>query len=415
MFLRPPLTPETNTAPAAADTDDLTGYEKKLVKRFERKQQRRARLPKLMASLAIASNTLSLGYWADVKHNQEMEAAAEVSINVIAEEPLLEENSHKATVVIDGFNAFDADYLSDKMGDAIRQVADGQVWALGYNNAILQRGDIYEKIIAMAKDRGITHLSIAGYSMGGIVGVETASDLVVESGLEVESLIFISTPDGYDGLREHQKNELAFGQWLSSHIAGSEYSTVVRKAGEVYFYRDTFTEGELGEWWDVQKNAPIVTENVSRFFKTVGEVAMRTSGPKQATMRLLSQQIFKIAQADINGEFEKINKMRGDKQMPVVLYFGTQAPSYDHVVDDKRSSENICTYADKSDLSCSIYYVPGAIHSQYYDTLNEYMYSFDEASEHSSRNIASEAAALKDGNNNNTLAVPQTKDGTAPN
>ena len=127
MFLRSELPPKTESVSAAADNDDLTSYEKKLVRRFERKQKRRARIPKLMAGIAIATSTLSLAYWNDVKENQEMEASAEISINVIEEAPLDPDNSHKATIVIDGFNAYDADYLSGKLGESIRQVADGQV------------------------------------------------------------------------------------------------------------------------------------------------------------------------------------------------------------------------------------------------------------------------------------------------
>ena len=412
MFLRSELPPKTESASAAADNDDLTSYEKKLVRRFERKQKRRARIPKLMAGIAIATSTLSLAYWNDVKENQEMEASAEISINVIEEAPLDPDNSHKATIVIDGFNAYDADYLSGKLGESIRQVADGQVWSLGYNNAILKRSEIYEKIVSMAQERGITHVTIVGYSMGGIIGAEAASDLVTESPLEVESLIFISTPDGYDGLRDYQKNELAFGQWLASNISGSEYSTAVRKAGEVYFYRDVYTKGQLGEWWDLQKNIPVVWDNIPRFFETVGDVANRTSGPRQTTMRLLAQQIFKIANADISGNFEAISEMRGEKQMPVVLYFGTGSPGYDYIVDDKESSESIGEYADESDLSYTVYEVPGAIHSQYYKTIDEYMQMFTEASDTTESKIAYEARSVDEPLSDDPFAQESTDDST---
>ena len=60
MFLRSELPPKTESVSAAADNDDLTSYEKKLVRRFERKQKRRARIPKLMAGIAIATRPLLL-------------------------------------------------------------------------------------------------------------------------------------------------------------------------------------------------------------------------------------------------------------------------------------------------------------------------------------------------------------------
>lgn len=417
MLVHSERPPESEIVPATAHTDELTPYEKKLVRRFERKQKRRSRMVKMLAGTAIACNALSISYWNDVRENQELEASAEISINVINEEPLLEENSDKATIFIDGFNAFDADYLGGKLGEGMQHIADGEVWSLGYNNAILQRSDIYEKIVALATERGITKVTIVGYSMGGIIGAEAASDLITESEIDVESLIFISSPDGYDGLREYQRKELAFGQWVATFIAGSEYSTAVRKGGEVYFYRDRFTKGELGEWWNLVQNVPVIADNIPRFFETVGEIAERTSGPRQTTMRLLSQQVFKIARADINHEFERIVEHEGEKQMPVILYFGTDEPGYDYIVDDKTSSENICSYADESGLQCAIYNVPGAIHSQYYKTIDEYMRMFNTASEPTEEAIATEAARLEDApplfTTSNEIAVEA--DGTSGN
>ena len=125
MLVHSERPPESEIVPATAYTDELTPYEKKLVRRFERKQKRRSRMVKMLAGTAIACNALSMSYWNDVRENQELEASAEISINVINEEPLLEENSDKATIFIDGFNAFDADYLGGKLGEGMQHIADG--------------------------------------------------------------------------------------------------------------------------------------------------------------------------------------------------------------------------------------------------------------------------------------------------
>lgn len=104
--------------------------------------------------------------------------------------------------------------------------------------------------------------------------------------------------------------------------------------------------------------------------------------------------------------------MRGEKQMPVVLYFGTGSPGYDYIVDDKESSESIGEYADESDLSYTVYEVPGAIYSQYYKTIDEYMQMFTEASDTTESKIAYEARSVDEPLSDDPFAQESTDDST---
>lgn len=377
MFQRAPELPTPENAFIDQTPPQLSEKQQaRLARKIERYARRRARLPLKFAALAIATSNVASAYWNDVEANRAVESQNEISIDVIR--PALDpENENKATVVIDGFNAYDATYLSDKLGPSIQRVADGEIWSLNYNNAILDRDEIYAQIVDLAEERGIESISISGYSMGGIIGVEAAADIVEKTDLPVNALIFVSTPDGYDGLRPYQRNELAFGQLMADALPGSEYSSWVRYAGEVYFYRDAYTGGEFS--WDMLHNANLIAKNIGKFFDTLDTIAERSNDPRQTSIRLLTQQIYKIAKVDIRKEFQTIQAQSDTKQMPSVLYLGTGEPGYDHVVNDKVSAENICAYSMETDLACEAYQVEGAIHSQYYQTLEAYDATFSEA------------------------------------
>lgn len=357
-----------------------------LDKKLEAKLRRRSRLPLKIAAAALAFATIDTAYWSDVNENRAEQAAAEVTINVIGK-PLDEANSTKATVFIDGFNTYDANYLAKSVGPAVQQVADGELWSLSYNNAILNRKKIYETIVDLAKERGIESVSVAGYSMGGIIAVEAASDIIVNSSIEVNSIDLMHTPDGSDGLQPYQKKELGFAQNLAEWVPGAIDSSWVRFAGELYFYKNNYTKGQFKDW-DIAHNTGVLIDNAYRFTRTFGSILEKFDNPKQASMQLLTEQVYKINQFDMLDELKKITEHRKEKQMPVVIYLGMEA---DSLVKDELTAENFYKYTHATDIDYFSYTVPDAVHSQYNRSIDEYMKVFEAASGPVSADIKDEA------------------------
>ena len=389
-FLEKPLSeknlyPNPDTESAEHDAD-----EKKLLKKLEKKNRWRHKLALRVGAAAIAVSTITNAYWADVQSNRTEQDAAEISLNVIAS-PLNEINSNKATVFIDGFNSFDADFLAGNMGPAVQQVADGELWSLSYNNAVLSRGKIYKTIIELAEERNIDSISIVGYSMGGIIGTEAASDIVKNTTLPVNSLIMVSTPDGSEGVRPYQKEELSFMQWLSEWVPGAIDSSWFRFAGEVYFYRDNYLKGDYKDWsTDFSYNTGLVENNIESFFRTFDSASERLNDPRATSLQLLSQQVYKVDRFNMLNELKTIADQRDEKQMPVLLYLGTGKPGYDTVVNDELSSADFAEYTKETNIDYLSFLVPGAIHSHYFDTPEEYLHTFNEASIPMTQNLESE-------------------------
>lgn len=388
MFDRAPTPPDKISAYAPEENDEFGAYEK-LDKKLERQLKRRSRLPLKIGATALTFATIGSAYWADVHTNRAERAASEVSINIVGE-ALYKTNSDKATIFIDGFNTYDADYLAETVGPAVQQVADGEIWSLSYNNAILSREKIYETISEMVEDRGIESVSISGYSMGGILAIEAASDIVAKSTTEVNSVVMMHTPDGSDGLRSYQRKELGFAQTLADWSPSAIDSTWVRFASELYFYKNNYTRGEYING-DISYNANIVFKNSERFGRTFNSILKKMNKPKRTSMQLLSEQVFKINEFDMLDELKRISEQQDTKQVPTLLYVAMEDKN-DALVKNKFTSKNFRTYSAETDIDYFSYLVPDATHSQYYKSIEEYARVFERASGPVAETVNAEAA-----------------------
>jgi hypothetical protein len=343
-----------------------------------------------LGAIGLTLSTLSATYWTDVQVNRAEQAAAEITINVIAESP--DEDNDKASIFIDGFNAYDADYLAKSLGPVAAPIAEGEQWSLSYNNALLSRESIYESIAELAEERGIEHISIEGYSMGGIIGAEAACDLVKNTSLNVDLLNMMHTPYGSEGLQPYQKKELGFGKALATGFPGSIDSSFYRFGGELYFYRDNYFKGEFEETFtlpSIQHNASIITDNVKSFANTFGNVVERFDNPKRTSMQLLSEQVYKIDQFNMLDELQCIADQRDEKQMPVITY-GSMVN--DFMVINSLSRMKTAHDAKETGLNFHSYFVEDAVHSQYNKTIDEYKTAFERASVPVNASIQAEAA-----------------------
>lgn len=310
--------------------------------------------------------TTSIGatlYFSDVHMNQMEREAASISVTDIYLNP----EADTTAIAIDGFNAYDGYYYTKKMLPAFKELSDANVASLDYNNAILNREDIAAEILEKLEQNDNDNMYMYGYSMGGIISTEAVADIVVDSDKTVDVLALFSTPSGFEGLRETQQAELEFGKNIVTAIPGAEYSSFVRYLGEIYFYRDNYfkADGFI---------------DAAAFARTVDGINKRyADNVKSTSMDLLIQQIYKIANVDYDAEFARIASMYGEKQLPVIVYFGTKAPAVDTVVNDVFSGDAICEAAEKNGLTCLRFEVEDAKHSLYYQTIPQYQTALADA------------------------------------
>lgn len=368
--------------------DEQTMFEKRLAEQAEKKSERRSRLPFKLGALALAVTTLTSSYWGNVNDNRAEQANAEVSLSLI-HQPLDDANSDKATIFIDGFNTYDADHIADKLGPGIQKITDGEVWSLSYNNALLNREKIYKTIMEMVKKRHIQSISFAGYSMGGIIATEAATDVVTKSDIDTTAVMMLHTPDGKAGLQEYQKRELGLSQTIAENVPGAIDSTWVRFAAEMYMNKGAYTQGLFDEWWDVNHETKAIVDNVDGFIDTYRYVDDRLKDPKQTSTQLLSQQVYKIDQFNMQNELHEMAKQKEKKQMPAILYFEMDN---DYMVKDQLSSANFRTDSLKNGIPFYSYNVPNAIHSQFDKSTKQYMQTFELANNEVSGTIRNEAA-----------------------
>ncbi|MFZ1301297.1 MAG: hypothetical protein WAQ27_01810 [Candidatus Microsaccharimonas sp.] len=354
------------------------------------KLSRRERLKRKIGATSLVLATLFSQYVGNTNVNIEQERQAELSIEVVA--PALDpEHSNTAILFFDGFNSNSAYYLSKELGPGLQAQIDGQIWAADFNNSLANREELLESTKELTKERGVTHLIVVGYSKGGINGNEVGVDTVTESWTNVDAIIMISTPSNYAGLQETQKKELEAGMMVSK-VWRMRYFTPARYAGEVYFYRDKYTQGSFNG--DLGHDAGVVVENIGNFFEVIDQINDRFNNPGITTMSFLIEQVDEIDKADFPSEYKKLSEDTETKQKPVIVYLGTKAPAKDYVVNDKLSGDTICDAAEENGLTCIRDEVEGAIHSQYYNTIDQYNESYARIGEELRQAIANEAAAV---------------------
>jgi len=379
-------TPETSFTSVPEEAAVLETYVT-LDKKLEKKLKRRSRQSQKLAAASLIIASIATPYWLDVESNRAEQAAAEVSINLIAD-PIDEANEHKAIVLADGFNTSNGDYLTKIIGPAIQQVADGRLMSLGNNNASLGRENIFNKLVETANEYDINTYVFVGYSMGGIIAIEAAADIVSKSDINVSLITPMHTPNGLDGLQENQQKELGFIQLLADWMPGAVDSSWVRFGGELYFYKDNYTKGTFDDW-NIAQNIGVVTDNVGRFGRTASSVWKTVNDPKHASMQLLTEQGFKISQFDMLDELKTISEQSDKKQMPLLMYVRMKN---DALVKNEESSEAFRKDAQETDIRFYSYLVPDAIHAQYYKSEEEYMRMFGLASLSIKRGIQEETA-----------------------
>lgn len=106
--------------------------------------------------------------------------------------------SRHATVVLTGLGTKDASETAASL-EAHRDV--GSVYAIEYSNQNLDTRDIALGIVEQAHSDGVTHVSLDGYSMGGPIALDIATQFNKQHDApEVVSVVLNSSPIGENAL-----------------------------------------------------------------------------------------------------------------------------------------------------------------------------------------------------------------------
>ena len=367
----------------AHETDELTDDEKKFVKKEEKRAKGRARAVLTLTSLALASTAGVIGYWADVSHNREVQAAADaqISLKVIAG-PQNKENSDKAIILMDGYGTVDSDLLAKSIGPGSRQLGDGYLLSFDYNNGVISRDAVLKEVLRETAEIGVTHVTYVGHSTGGIMGLEAAADTVKYSYLNVDADVQLSAPSGPKGLNPQQAASLGFSQSVAK-IPGATDSSAYLFGNEMLMRSGNYTKGQFKDFWsgesfwedlgNVGHDVGIVANNIGAFFSTSGEVLSQLNNPDNISYRLLAQQGFKVQQFDAEAELKTINEQRATKQMFPIIYLKTNDTS---VVNDEESALDEAKAAQKERIKFISKLVPDADHQLFFRYGDQYAHTF---------------------------------------
>ena len=342
----------------------------------QRRFDRHRYLHRALATAAILGVGLS-SYASDVRANQEMQAGASIAIRTEGS-ALDENNSDQALILIDGFNAIDASFLTQQMGKVVQPVIDGQLWSVGYNNAFLEKDEIAKQIIEKVHASGVNEVAIVGYSAGGDIAMQVQEYIHEHSNVVITSDILISVPDGAKALRPARQDEIDLVEKFA-WIPGIQYSTLLRFIGEMAFRADRYNTGTI-------------IENAQNFMTTAGQVNDSLCNNKLPGAWLMFDQVLAIEHADLKQRIDTIGKLPKDRVRPTIAYFGTAKPGYDYMVDDKKSAKGIGSYAHKAGVPFLNFSVPGAVHSRPDIANDAYIKTFATAKTAIQASLASEAS-----------------------
>lgn len=310
--------------------------------------QRRHRFRMGLAKTAVAMTALLAYGHADIQTNKDVQANSEVSIDVRSESVLPDDDL--AIVLFGGYGSVNATVDAANIGSAFQAALGGDVLSVNYNDALLDPAQIAEEIVETVEESNNKNVVLVGRSAGGITATETLVELLkLDRDFDIRGLALVSTPYGYDGLRE-DKQQLIDLTSLLEYAPDLAYSSGVRFWGEVAIRHAEYNTGTP-------------TDRLVNFINTAERVNRAIDRGYVPGVWLRVDQLLTIQNANLKQDFAMIGQDWSEVP-PTVMYFGTENPGYDDTVNDAASAEKIGEFARNAGLTYLDYYVPNAIHNQ---------------------------------------------------
>jgi pimeloyl-ACP methyl ester carboxylesterase len=246
----------------------------------------------------------------------------------VTQEAASPENADEVTVFIDGFATRDGSWASSNVAKPLQSVNDSTIWALEYANNQVSVPEIAAEIAKKAERDGVHSVSLYGYSIGGMVALETAVTLVNEYNLNVPTIFLDHSPADGKSIRESVREQAspAIDAIELFHSVGIdiEYSSIAR-------------------------------EFINRFS------GIDITYLKNTSLSLMLDQYLYGTSADTNRFMEILGKQTPNIE---IRYVTSTDPSIDDTIDLVRSEDMYEDMSEKYDIPFYTIPVEGATHGR---------------------------------------------------
>lgn len=337
--------------------------EEKELKKIENLPRRRQRQT-LGAISTMLCFTAALGaYNFDAKENEQLANKSEISLKTIQDN-----QSDTSIIFTDGFNTNNANYLARKLGPAVQLINHGgNIESVATGNSSPNPKRTAELIIDYAEKNDITHVSLFGYSIGGISTIKTALEIIRQSkDVTIDVIYLASTPYSIDSLRPDKKELLEGLTSFLANVPRSEYSSYIKFLVTLGFHKEGFMPGS--DAWESIQNFD--TEEFSRQWDDAYKVVTNHERPNLST---LEQQI-NLARTDVGKDIKAIGDETTAANVPTVVYLLIAEPGSDNTVDNAAAATSYNTALLEAGVPGITVRVEGSQHAEYYteDSITAY-------------------------------------------
>jgi pimeloyl-ACP methyl ester carboxylesterase len=281
---------------------------------------------------------------ADIEINKMNQEVSTPSIHSILEAKD-SDNTDTATVFIDGFASQDGSWTTKKIADTLQIVNDSDIWALEFSKNRISVPAIAEQIAHKAEHEKVTSVSLYGYSIGGMISLEVAHELIKKYNLNVATIFLDHSPSSRDDIRQSIQDQASPAmeaiQWFHSFGIDIEYSSIARSIINHMY-----------------------SENISHLGNT--------------PISLMRSQYLYGIDADTKQSFEQLANVT---PRPKIIYVTSKDPATDYMIDVEQSEASYEKLSRDNRLPFFVIPVEGAIHSRLDLTVSEYTTAFSEAAE----------------------------------
>lgn len=294
----------------------LNSRDDETVRAYEKQSTKRKLERGLFAAAGLVA-ALSYGsklYGIDTELGKQQIEHSAPSISHIYESP--DSHNQTATFVATGVNTRDASVTAEVL-TSYRELGD--VFAITYDNRGIDTEELKNLVINAARQHGKTHLNFSGWSAGGGILSEVAAAIYHDTDLEIDSLVFNSTPMGPDSLTEESEEAIQVigrAMAISPDVA---YSFTLRSAADVWSHRDLYYKPETRgfDWRSFGHEVRVACE--------------RTNDDNRASAVLAKSQVAYTTNYAIDQHIESLSKQVPKKQPPLLAYTAPWASTGDEI------------------------------------------------------------------------------------
>ncbi|MFC9433872.1 alpha/beta fold hydrolase [Nocardia sp. NPDC057030] len=229
------------------------------------------------------------------------------------------------TVVVDmvGLGGLDASSTAAAL-PALRGM--GVVWAIRYDNEGIDTKVIADLIVRAAELSGLKNVVLVGHSMGGVIALEVAKHIHLDSDRRLVGVILDCTPVDLNAVRPESRGAgedmVRWMRWLP----GARESRLLRLAVETYARRDRFLAHGGGG----------IPPGIR--FAELGEVLREVLREKifsrnAASNGLIEAQFTAIVAGGATGDLRALAAPTDGKPRPAIVFIRPRDPDRDRVVD----------------------------------------------------------------------------------